>query len=52
MYICTKNEAPTFNSSKVIASMETQMETQRDRDRLTDIQTDSTEILSAYTHGN
>ena len=39
MYVCTKNEAPTFNGSKVTAWTDTH----------TDTQTDSTEIVT-YLH--
>ena len=49
MYVCAKNEVPTFSGSKVIAWKDTQTATQ------TDTQTDGLNwnyYLSIYTDGN
>ena len=44
---CTKNEAPTFNASKVTAETDTQ--TGRETDRQRDRKTDLTEIITLPT---
>ena len=46
MYMCTKDEAPTFNSSKVIVWTDTQTDTDRQTDRL-----DWSYYLSSYADG-
>ena len=62
MYVCTKNEIPTFSGSKVQKlSTDTQIDrwtdrqtdrwTDRHTDRQTDRQTDSTEIITYRIRG-
>ena len=49
MYVCTKNEVPTFSGSKVI--IRTDSQTDRWTDRQTHRQTDSTEIITYRIRG-